>query len=119
MPESEAAGVVLLLAVPLGVMEGLEPLERVAVGEALWLLLRLLLLLGVPEGVRVLLPVLLPVLVTLKLWLALRLALELPLGLTEGLAPLLRLAVGEAERLELRLLLLLGVPALLLLPLWV
>ncbi len=46
VPDREAAGVTLLLAVPLGVMEGLAPLERVAVGEALRLLLRLLLLLG-------------------------------------------------------------------------
>ena len=55
VPEREAAGEELLLAEPLGVMEGLAPLLRVAVGEALQLLLRLLLLLGLPEGVRVLL----------------------------------------------------------------
>ena len=55
--------------------------------------------------------------VALELWLLLQLTLEQPLGLSEGLAPLLRLPVGEADREELRLLLLLGVGAALLLPL--
>ncbi len=54
--EAEREGEALLLAaVPEGVTEGLAPLERVALGEALWLLLRLWLLLGVPGGVGVLL----------------------------------------------------------------
>jgi hypothetical protein len=45
--EAEREGEALLLAaVPEGVTEGLAPLERVAEGEALRLLLRLTLLLG-------------------------------------------------------------------------
>jgi hypothetical protein len=100
-----------LAAVPEGVPEALAQRERLEVGEALQLLLRLSLLLGVPEGVRLLLPVLLPVAVTLELWLALQLREEEPLGLTEGLAPRVRLAVALAVREELRLLLLLGVGA--------
>jgi hypothetical protein len=55
--------------------------------------------------------------VALELWLLLALPEGVPLGLLEGLAPLLRLAVGEPEREELRLELLLGVRAALLLPL--
>ena len=112
MAEADSEGEELpLAAVPEGVPEALEQRERLAVGEALALLLRLSLLLGVPEGVRVLLPVLLPVLVTLELWLGLRLALELPLGLTEGLAPRVRLLVALPDREGLRLALLLGVAA--------
>ena len=57
----------------------------------------------------------------LGLWLLLALSGGVPAGLLEGLAPLLRLAVGEPEREELRLALLEGVPVplLLLLCVWV
>jgi hypothetical protein len=51
----------------------------------------------------------------LGLWLLLALTGGVPLGLREGLLPVLRLLVGEADREELRLLLLLGVNAALLL----
>ena len=59
--------------------------------------------------------------VALGLWLLLALSGGVPAGLLEGLAPLLRLAVGEPEREELRLALLEGVPVplLLLLCVWV
>ena len=118
MAEAEREAELLpLAAVPEGVALPLEQRERLEVGEALTLLLRLLLLLGLPEGVSELLPVLLPVPVALRLWLALRLPEEGPLGLTLGLAPRVRLPVGEAEREALRLELLEGVGALLLLPL--
>jgi hypothetical protein len=45
------------------------------------------------------------------LWLELKLTVGLPLGELEGLAPLLREAVGEEDREALRLLLLEGVSA--------
>ena len=86
-------------------------------GEELLLLLRLSLLLGLPEGVALLDGVPVAVGEAVALWLLLRLREEEPLGLTEGLAPTLRLAVGEAEREELRLALLEGVGAALPLPL--
>jgi len=81
------------------------------VGLEDWLLLRVSLLLGLTEGVRVLLevPVALPV--PDALWLALRLSVLLPLGEMEGLAPGLREAVGKEDREALRLLLLEGVSA--------
>jgi len=109
----------LPLPVPLGVREELAQRDRLLVGELLRLLLRELLLVGLTEGVGLLLPVLLPVPETVVLWLELQLTVGLPLGELEGLAPLLREAVGEEEREALRRLLLEGLSAALPLPLCV
>jgi hypothetical protein len=101
------------------VREELAQRDRLLVGELLRLLLRELLLVGLTEGVGLLLPVLLPVPETVVLWLELQLTVGLPLGELEGLAPLLREAVGEEDREALRLLLLEGLSAALPLPLCV
>jgi hypothetical protein len=107
----------LMLPVPEGDTEALAQRERLAVGEELLLLLRLWLLLGLPLGVALLEGVPVAVGEAVALWLLLRLREEEPLGLTEGLVPVLRLLVGEAEREALRLALLEGVGAALPLPL--
>jgi hypothetical protein len=115
--EAEREEEKLPLGVPVGVTEALAQRDKEAVGEALRLLLQLSLLLGLPEGVALLVGVSVPVEEAVGLWLLLRLLEEEPLGLTEGLAPTLRLPVGEAEREALRLALLEGVGAALPLPL--
>jgi len=89
----EAAGEVLLLPLPLGVMEGLAPLDRVAVGLAVLELLTLAAEEGLPD----------PVPLTVALWLGVWLLLPVPLALVLGLAPLLRVPGAEGLLLALRL----------------
>ena len=103
----------------MGDTEGLAMRERLAVGEALLLLLKVRLLLGLPLGVALLEGVPVAVGEALGLWLLQRLGEEELLGLREGLAPVLRLLVGEADKEELRLELLLRVGTALPLPLCV
>lgn len=114
-------GVWLLLPVAEAVPLGLAPLLRVLAAEALWLELRLLLLVGeqlpvplpedVPVGDPVELPVLLPELLSVLLLLELSLVEALLEAVLLGLAPIVNDAVALELSVELPLTVLEGVGA--------
>ena len=119
MPLPEALLLVLPERDALALTEGEAPLLRDAVGLADSVELELSVEEGVLEGVAVLLPVCVPEGVGDWLRVGERLLLLLSLPEAEALAPKVSDAVGDPDTEELKLALLLGVGAALLLPLWV